>query len=81
MLLACHGERGCSQQDCGQSSDCHEVDFLLILLHDEPPVEEIILAGKFSARHMPVAQNPWTMNFKVLQGLLEGTRETAFEAW
>ncbi len=38
----------------------------------------IILAGKFSARHMPVIENPWTMNFKVLQGLLKGDLETNF---
>jgi len=52
------------------------VDVLLIFLHDEPPVEEIILAGNFSASHMPVAQNPWTMNFKVLEGLLEIDQRT-----
>jgi hypothetical protein len=56
------------------------VDYLMIFLHDEPPVGKIILTGKFSARHMPVAQNPWTMNFKVLQGLLEADLETAFQA-
>jgi hypothetical protein len=52
----------------------------MIFLHDAPPVEEIILTGNFSAKHMPVTQNPWTMNFKVLQGLLEADLETAFQA-
>jgi hypothetical protein len=52
----------------------------MIFLHDAPPVEEIILTGNFSAKHMPVKQNPWTMNFKVLQDLQAWDLGPAFQA-